>query len=124
MLAPEGPVHPSPVARELARTILRPPLAPLAKLAPPEVVYAVRPVLERIPIERTAGRCGRPSGCCRPAVREEYGLRWGPLERAVSAWLVAGWRAWRPLIPTGFRRMPQALQRTAGSPRVRRRERQ
>ena len=33
------------------RTILHPPLAPLAKLVPPEVVYAVRPVLERIPIE-------------------------------------------------------------------------
>jgi uncharacterized protein (DUF2236 family) len=41
-------------------------------------------------------------------VREEYGLRWGPLERTISAWLVAGWQAWRPLIPTDWRWMPHA----------------
>ena len=29
-------------------------------------------------------------------VRDEYGLRWGPLERTVSAWLVAGWQAGDP----------------------------
>jgi len=35
-------------------------------------------------------------------------LRSGPLERAVSRWLVTGWLTWRPLIPTGWRWMPQA----------------
>jgi len=42
-------------------------------------------------------------------MRTEYGLRWTPLEQAVSAWLVAAWRAWRPLLPATFRQMPQAL---------------
>ena len=108
MLAPEGPVHPSPVARDLARTILRPPLAPLAKLAPPEVIYVVRPVLERIPIETYSWAMWPSVGLLPAGVREEYGLGWGPLERAVSAWLVAGWQAWRPLIPTAWRWMPHA----------------
>jgi uncharacterized protein (DUF2236 family) len=108
MLAPEGPVHPTPVARDLARTILRPPLAPLAKLAPPEVVYAVRPVLERIPIKMYSWAMWPSVGLLPAGVREEYGLRWGPLERTVSAWLVAGWQAWRPVIPTDWRWMPHA----------------
>ena len=34
MLAPDGPVRVSPVARELAAVVLRPPLAPLAPLLP------------------------------------------------------------------------------------------
>jgi hypothetical protein len=28
----------------------------------------------------------------------------------VSAWLVAAWQAWRPVLPIAFRTMPQALQ--------------
>ncbi len=43
------------------------------------------------------------------SVREDYGLAWGRRERAVSGWLVAGWRGWRPLLPAGFRQMPKAL---------------
>jgi hypothetical protein len=27
----------------------------------------------------------------------------------VSAWLVAGWRVWRPLLPRSFRQMQKAL---------------
>jgi uncharacterized protein (DUF2236 family) len=108
MLAPEGPVHPTPVARDLARTILRPPLAPLAKLVPPDLAEAVRPVLERIPIETYSWAMWPSVGLLPAAVRDEYGLRWGPLERAVSAWLVAGWQAWRPLIPIDWRWMPHA----------------
>ena len=108
MLAPAGPVHPSPVARDLAGTILRPPLAPLAKLVPPEVVYAVRPVLERIPIETYSWAMWPSVGLLPAGVREEYRFRWGPLERTVSAWLVAGWQAWLPLIPTRWRWMPHA----------------
>ena len=45
------------------------------------------------------------------SVRTDYGLRWGPAERAVSAWLVAGWRAWRPILPASFRQM--AIARAA-----------
>ena len=108
MLAPEGPVHPTPVARDLARTILRPPLGPLVKLAPREVAWSVRPVLERIPIEAYSWAMWPSVGLLPPGVRNEYGLRWGALERAVSGWLVAGWQAWRPLIPTEWRWMPHA----------------
>jgi uncharacterized protein (DUF2236 family) len=43
------------------------------------------------------------------AVRADYTLPWGARERLVSEWLVAAWRAWRPLLPTSFRQMPQAL---------------
>jgi uncharacterized protein (DUF2236 family) len=44
-----------------------------------------------------------------PSVRDEYGFVWGARERVVSAWLVAGFRTWRPLLPTSFRQMPKAL---------------
>jgi uncharacterized protein (DUF2236 family) len=41
-------------------------------------------------------------------IREGYELEWGVRQRMVSSWLVAGWRAWRPLLPEGFRQMPLA----------------
>ncbi|HEX5824025.1 MAG TPA: hypothetical protein VFY18_06125, partial [Candidatus Limnocylindrales bacterium] len=47
-------------------------------------------------------------GLLPPSVRDAYGFRWGSLERAVSGWLVAGWRSWRPWLPTDLRQMPQA----------------
>jgi uncharacterized protein (DUF2236 family) len=108
MLAPDGPVHPTPVARDLAQAILRPPLGPLAKLAPAGVGKAVLPVLERIPVGAYAWTLWPAVGLLPDSVRAEFGLRSGPLERATSAWLIAGWKAWRPLLPTGFRWMPQA----------------
>ena len=108
MLGPDGPVHPTPVARELARSILRPPLGPLAKLAPAPVGQAVRPFLELVPVETYAWSLWPSVGLLPAGVREEYGLTWGPLHEVVSGWLVAGWQAWRPLIPTGWRWMPQA----------------
>ena len=107
MLAPEGPVHPSPVARDLARSILRPPLGPLAALAP-ALEPVARPALSAIPAAAHSWTLWPAIGLLPPRVREEFGLGWGPLERGVSAWLVAGWRAWRPLIPTSWRWMPQA----------------
>jgi uncharacterized protein (DUF2236 family) len=107
MLAPDGPVHVSPVARELAATILRPPLAPLAGLVPP-IEPLARPILARIPVEAYSWSMWPAIGLLPEGVRDEFGLRWGPLERAVSAWLVAGWRSWLPLIPAGWRWMPQA----------------
>jgi uncharacterized protein (DUF2236 family) len=108
MLGPDGPVHPTPVARDLARSILRPPLAPLTKLVPWSIGPAIRPVLDLIPVETYAWTLWPSVGLLPPAVREEYRLAWGPLHEAVSGWLVAGWQAWRPLIPTGWRWMPQA----------------
>jgi uncharacterized protein (DUF2236 family) len=108
MLGPDGPVHPTPVARELAQAILRPPLAPLVKLAPPAVGRALRPVLGLVPVQTYAWTLWPSVGLLPERVRAEYGLAWGPVQETLSAWLVAGWQAWRPLIPTGWRWMPQA----------------
>jgi uncharacterized protein (DUF2236 family) len=95
-LGPPGPVHPGSTARELADAILHPPLpGVLGGLPVPTRLYdwTLWPSLGLLP----------------SSVRDAYGLVWGPRERLVAAWLVAGWRAWRPLLPAGFRQMPQAL---------------
>ena len=97
MLAPSGPVRVSAVARDLAGVVLRPPLAPIA------------PVLRGIPTWAYAWTLWPSVGLLPDTVRLEYGLPWGPRERLVSAWLVAGWCAWRPLLPPSFRQMPKAL---------------
>jgi uncharacterized protein (DUF2236 family) len=97
MLGPGGPVRVSPVARELAGVVLRPPLAPLASW------------LRVVPAWAYAWTLWPSVGLLPPSVREEYGLRWGALERAVSRWLVVGWRVWRPILPVSFRQMPKAL---------------
>ncbi len=107
-LAPDGPVRVSPIARELAAVVLRPPLAPLAPLLPLPTP-AVRAVLESVPAGAYAWTLWPSIGLLPPSVREDYGLPWGPRERLVSAWLVAGFRAWRPLLPASFRQMPKAL---------------
>jgi uncharacterized protein (DUF2236 family) len=111
-----GPVHPNEVARELATAVLNPPLGGLvaARLGarpalPPSLSDALPrlyswtlwPALELLP----------------PSIRDEYGLAWDPLQRAVSAWLVATWRWWRPRLPIELRQMPAARaadRRTAG----------
>jgi uncharacterized protein (DUF2236 family) len=97
MLGPGGPIRVSAVARELADAVLHPPLGPvvpaLAAVPPPLYAWTLWPSIALLPA----------------SVREDYGFRWGPLEQGVSAWLVAAWRAWRPLLPASFRQMPQAL---------------
>lgn len=97
MLAPDGPVHPTPTARELAWHVLNPPLGPilppLARLPPAVYAWTLWPAVGLLP----------------GSVREEYGLRWGLLERGVAAWLVTTWRTWRPLLPESLRQMPQVL---------------
>ncbi len=95
-LSPSGPVHPGATARELAAAILHPPLpGVLGGLAIPSRLYdwTLWPAIGLLP----------------PSVRDGYGFAWGTRERLVAAWLVAGWRAWRPLLPAGLRHMPQAL---------------
>ena len=108
MLGPGGPITVSPVARELAAVVLRPPLAPLASLLPLPAAGATA-ALERVPAATYAWTLWPSVGLLPPSVREDYGLAWGPRERLVSAWLVAGFRAWRPHIPASFRQMPKAL---------------
>lgn len=107
MLAPDGPVQVSAVARELARAVLRPPLEPLASLLP--FGSALRPALGRVPPAMYAWTLWPAVGLLPASVRAAYGLRWGTRERAAAGWLVAGWRAWRPLLPQSFRQMPFAL---------------
>lgn len=97
MLAPDGPVRVSAVARELADAVLHPPLGPVV------------PVLASVPARFYAWTLWPSIGLLPASIRADYGFRWGPLERSVSAWLVAGWRGWRPLLPVSFRQMPQAL---------------
>jgi uncharacterized protein (DUF2236 family) len=95
-LAPGGPVRVGPLARELAVSVLHPPLpGVLARLPLPSAAYdwTLWPAVGLLP----------------DSVRDAYGLAWGPRERLVSGWLVATWRAWRPWLPAGFRQMPQAL---------------
>jgi uncharacterized protein (DUF2236 family) len=95
-LAPGGPVTVGPLARDLAQTILHPPLPGLlGRLPVPTAAYdwTMWPSVALLP----------------PDVREAYQLSWGVREQLVSAWLVAGWKAWRPLLPPTFRQMPQAL---------------
>lgn len=101
MIGPGGPVQPGPLARELAGVILRPPLAPL--------IPTLEPLLARIPAVTYAWTLWPSIGLLPPEIREAYELPWGRRERLVSAWLVAGWRAWRPLIPATWRQMPKAL---------------
>ncbi len=97
MLAPDGPVQVGPLARDLAAVVLNPPLGPIV------------PALAAVPARAYAWTLWPAIGLLPPDVRAAYGLPWGRLERAVAAWLVAGWRLWRPLLPPGFRQMPRAL---------------
>jgi|tagenome__1003787_1003787.scaffolds.fasta_scaffold20860945_2 uncharacterized protein (DUF2236 family) len=114
MLAPGGAVHPTPVARELAAVILHPPLAPAVSSSPIRgrlgpVAEPLGRALAKLPPGAASWTLIPAVGLLPPSLRSEYGLRWGPLERAVDAWLVAAWRAGRPAFPTRMRWFPQAL---------------
>jgi uncharacterized protein (DUF2236 family) len=107
MLGPHGPVKVSAVARELGRVVLRPPLAPLAAWLP--IGGSAGDWLRRIPVGTYAWTLWPSVGLLPPHVRDAYGLRWGAREALASRWLVAGWRAWRPILPESFRQMPQSV---------------
>ncbi len=97
MLAPDGPVQVTGIARELARTILHPPLGPLVPalgwIPAPLYDWTLWPALELLPRR----------------IREAYVGPDVTLRRAVADWLLAGWQGWRPVLPRSFRQMPQAL---------------
>ena len=96
MIAPDGPVQVGSIARDLAVVILRPPLGP------------VHPILAWIPAGVYAWTMWPAVDLLPEPIRIGYGLPWGRRERLVSAWLTAGYRAWRPILPVGFRTMPWA----------------
>lgn len=101
MLGPDGPVHPTPTARRLAGFILHPTLAPLA---PP-----VAPLLERIPRPLYDWILWPAVALLPPPVREEYAIPWSRAQRLGAKALLAGFKAWRPLLPAGLRQMPRAI---------------
>jgi uncharacterized protein (DUF2236 family) len=113
MLGPSGPVHPTAVSRRLAAAILRPALAPVAEQGPVAdrlgaAAPAVAAVLRRVPRAVVSPLLVPAVGLLPSGVRTELGLPWGPAERAIDAWLVTAWRAWRPLLPPSIRWFPQA----------------
>jgi uncharacterized protein (DUF2236 family) len=96
MLEDGGPIRVSDTARDIGREIVNPPLGPVV------------PVLGWVPRPLYNWTLWPAIGLLPPRLRREFGFAWGPKERLASAWLVTAWRAWRPLVPTGLRWMPQA----------------
>lgn len=111
MLGPDGPVHPTPTSRSIAADIVRPPLGALGRdprvargLAGPRLGRA----LDRMPTSATGWPLWPGIALLPEGLRNELGIAWSPVHRATAAWLAAGYRAWRPLIPPSLRWMPQA----------------
>ncbi|HYL39908.1 MAG TPA: oxygenase MpaB family protein, partial [Candidatus Binatus sp.] len=128
MLAPDGVIQVGDLARELGGVVLAPPLGPaLAALGDAEtdgrdLRPALGAVLDALPAAAYRWLLWPSIGLLPPRVRTAYGLPWGPVQQAVSTWLVGSWRAWRPWLPASFRQMPQALaadRRVAGEERAR-----
>jgi uncharacterized protein (DUF2236 family) len=114
MLAPDGPVHPTPTARDLARTILHPALAPVVESGPIAerlggLAGPTAAVLRAIPAAAYDWLLVPSIGLLPPATRDEYGLAWGLRERAIDAWLTSAWGLWRERLPPAWRWFPQAL---------------
>jgi len=101
MIGPAGPVQVGPLARDMAEVILRPPLGPL------------HPALAGIPAALYAWTMWPAVGLLPERIRTGFGLTQGRRERLVSAWLAAGYRAWRPVLPISLRTMPWALRADA-----------
>ena len=96
MLEDGGPIHVTSTARDIGREIVNPPLGPVA------------PMLGWVPAPLYNWTLWPAIGLLPPRLRREFGFQWGAKERIASAWLVAAWRAWRPVVPTSLRWMPQA----------------
>jgi uncharacterized protein (DUF2236 family) len=103
MIEPGGPIRVTPTARQLSRSIIRPPL-PL--LPGPAADLLVLPGLAFLP-ER---------------LRAEFGIAWSPMKGSLADAAALGLKAWVRLVPAGWRAMPQARaaeHRTRSSPRPR-----
>ena len=114
MLGPDGPVHPSATARDLARAILHPPLAPAVESGPVAarlggLAIPTAAVLRAIPPVAYDWLLVPSIGLLPPSTRDEYGLAWGPRERMIDAWLTSAWGFWRERLPPSWRWFPQAL---------------
>lgn len=109
MLRAGGPIEVGDVARDLAGSILHPPLGP-AVTAAGFPFDRLAGFADAIPSRAYAWLFWPAIGLLPARVREGYGLPWGLRQRVTAAWLVATWSAWRPVLPPSFRQMPQALQ--------------
>lgn len=112
MLGPSGVVHVTPTARELAGTIIHPPLPPMA--------LSAAPFLSRVPAAAYDWAMWPAVELLPASLREEYGLATPRWRRVTASWIVAVWRFGRLLAPPALRWMPWALRadrRTAGAPR-------
>ncbi len=96
MRSSSGPVHPTPRARELARSVLSPTLdaliPPLAWVPPMTYGWLQWPAIALLPAD----------------LRTEFEIPWGTGHAAVAAWLKAGLRLGMRLSPDRLRWFPQA----------------
>jgi uncharacterized protein (DUF2236 family) len=96
MTGADGPVHVSPIARDLARYVLHPrldALVPLLGWVPPVTYdWLMWPAVGLLP----AG------------LRDEFGIPWNPWRAAVAAWLKIGMENGRLLFPPAARWFPIA----------------
>ncbi|HEY5628412.1 MAG TPA: oxygenase MpaB family protein [Candidatus Limnocylindrales bacterium] len=114
MLGPSGPVHPSSLSRNLAHAILHPPLAPVVERGAVArrlgaMSQPIATLLRRAPRSTLTPLLMPSVGLLPPSTRAELGLRWGPMEQALDAWLTTMWRLWRPVFSPEQRWFPQAL---------------
>ena len=115
MLAPGSPVVVTPTARELAATILHPPLAPvvrtLERSAGPAggVMRALEIGFGAIPVAVYDWIMWPAIALLPDRLRSDFGIPWSLSRRLVADWLVVGYRWWRPQLPPEFRSMPQSL---------------
>jgi uncharacterized protein (DUF2236 family) len=109
MLAPDGPVHPTPTARALAETVLHPPMGPLAAWGPGRLAGPLGTVLDAVPSRLVDWTTWPAVGLLPPGLRAEFGIPWDARRALVAGWLSAGVRFWRPRLPGAFRQMPKAL---------------
>jgi uncharacterized protein (DUF2236 family) len=109
MLAPDGPVHPTPTARALAEVILHPPLGPVAAVLPGPIAGPVGAVLDAVPGALVDWTLWSAVGLLPPGLREEFEIPWDARRELVARWFSAGVRFWRPRFPLAFRQMPKAL---------------
>ncbi|HET7028392.1 MAG TPA: oxygenase MpaB family protein [Candidatus Limnocylindrales bacterium] len=105
--SPAGPVHPTDASRDIAWHILHPPFGPL------------HPTLAWIPRSSSTWTFWPAVALLPSSIRAEYGLSLGPIERTTARWLTGAWRAWRPLLPEGFRQMRAARDADARIARAR-----
>jgi uncharacterized protein (DUF2236 family) len=112
MLAPGGAIDVGDNTRELADSILHPPLGP-AVAAAGWPFTRLAPALDALPASAYSWLFWPAIGLLPASVREGYRLPWGVPQKLVATWLVATWQAWRPMLPPAFRQMPQALRADA-----------